>query len=366
MAAQRRKAVSVLGQAALFMAGVNWQQPAEDDVVRDFKKLLGQTQKVIGDPGPDDPRETRIICYYAMLDAIESLPTVATRLGQFRELLDYMLARGELVYGATLAASEPVHLGYRYYAPYLYRTLGRRVRWLVAAAEYDALVATARRTLEQLDKHGAVCLDGQEGRLRYRLTEACQSVFLARPELRPKTPVPWRRAVRLLSVTDYPEWRAISRVQIRGGAVWTMGLGDADSRDAAQPGERSFRGGSERIFGNADGSPILLPERPHRYGFLQPIAVALDSGQRRVLPKRGYPRDSVGAPVLPYTDNCHFDMDERTLCVGSFSQGLCLVPLQGGAADWLDYDGQLSRRCRGTSGIGTGPSRTRQVQGGPG
>ncbi len=111
-----------------------------------------------------------------------------------------MLARGELVYGAALAASEPTHAGHGYYAPYLYRTLGRRGGWVAAAADYDALAATARRVLEQLDKHAAVCLDGQEGRLRYRLTDACQTMFLVRPELRPKTPAPWRRAVRLLSV----------------------------------------------------------------------------------------------------------------------------------------------------------------------
>jgi hypothetical protein len=80
--------------------------------------------------------------------------------------------------------------------------------------------------------------------------------------------------------------------------------------------------------------------RPFTYGFLQPISVDLDGGRRRALSRRGYPRDSVCEPVLSYADNCHFDMDERTLCVGSFSQGLCFVPLQGGAAEWLEYDGQ--------------------------
>ena len=340
MAAHRRKAVSVLGRAGLFMASVNWRQPLEDDAVRDFKELLGQAREVIADPGPDDPRETRVLCYYALLDAIDSLPTAAIRLGQFRGLLDYMLARGELVYGAGLAAGAPAHVAYRYYAPYLYRTLRRRGRWAVPAAEYDVLVATARHVLEQLDKHAAVCLDGQEGRLRYGLTEACQAMFLARPELRPKTPPPWRSAVRLLSVTDYPDLRAISRVQVRGGVVWTMGLGEGESHKVEPQRKLSpVRGKTDRFLAPPDNTR-LLPERPHRYGFLQPIAVNLDSGERRALSTRGYPRDSVGAAVLPYADNCHFDMDERTLCVGSFSQGLCLVPLQGGAAEWLEYEGE--------------------------
>jgi hypothetical protein len=351
MAAHRRKAVSVLGQTALFMAGVNWRQPVEEDVVRDFKKLLGRVREVIGDPGPDDPRDTRVICYYALLDAIESLPTAAARLGQFRDLLDYMLARGELVYGAAMAASEPLHVGYRYYAPYLYRTLGRRGRWAAPAAEYDVLAATARRVLEQLDKHAAVCLDGQEGRLRYGLTDACQSMFLARPDLRPRTPAAWRRAVRLLSVTDLPELRAISRVQVRGGAVWTMGLGDGEFHDTEHPEERLARGSSDTLFAAPDGDHSrLLIERPRRVGFLQPIAVDMDSAERRILPKRGYPRDSVGAAVLPYADNCHFDMDDRTLCVGSFSQGLCLVPLQGGPAEWLAYEGQEPASWRTSTG----------------
>ncbi|MCX7425075.1 MAG: hypothetical protein NTW96_05530 [Planctomycetia bacterium] len=347
MAAHRRKAVSALGQAALFMTCVNWQQPVEDDVVRDFKKLLDQLQEVIRDPGPDDPRETRVICYYALLDAIELLPT-ATRLGQSRDLLDTMLARGEVVYGAGLAASEPIHVGYGYYAPYLYRMLGLRRRWVAPVAEYDALTAAARRVLEQLDQHAVVCLDGQEGRLRYGLTNACQVMFLARPELRPNAPVPWRGAVRLLDVTNYPELRAISRVQVRDGAVWTMGLGDGELREGSGPSK--YVGGSDSGLLGVPDSDQLVSERSYRYGVLQPIAVDLATGQHRVLPKRSYRRDSVGVSVLPYADNCAFDMDDHVLCVGSFSQGLCLAPLQGGPAEWLQYDGQEAADRRPPTG----------------
>ena len=67
MAAHRRKAIAVLGQAALFMSDVTWRQPVEDDVAEDFQKLLGRAKAAIGDPGPGDPRETRVICYYALL-----------------------------------------------------------------------------------------------------------------------------------------------------------------------------------------------------------------------------------------------------------------------------------------------------------
>jgi hypothetical protein len=361
MAAQRRKAVSVLGQAALFMGDVHWRQPVEDDVAEGFKKLRGQVEEAICDPGPDDPRETRVTCYYALLDSIESLPNAADRRGRFRELLDYMLGRGEVVYGAAVAASEPAHVAYDYYAPYLYRTLGWRRRRVAAAAEYDSLAGTARRVLEQLDKQGTVCLDGQEGRLRYRLTDACQAMFLARPELRPKTPAPWHRAVRLLGVTDYPELRAISRVQVRGRTVWTMGLGDGELRNAADSGMWGWgpRGTSDKsLLRSQDGGRNLdgllrsqdrgqmLAERPYRYGVLQPIAVDLDSAERRVLPKRSYRRESVGAAILPYADNCAFDMDDHELCLGSFSQGLCFVPLQGGPIEWLQYDGQEAAERR--------------------
>ena len=40
MAAQRQKAIAVLGQAALFMSEVTWRQPVEDDVAEGFQKLL--------------------------------------------------------------------------------------------------------------------------------------------------------------------------------------------------------------------------------------------------------------------------------------------------------------------------------------
>ena len=125
MAAQPRKALAVLGRSALFMSEVTWRQPVEDDAAEEFQKLLVQAKAAIADPGPGDPRATRVICYYALLDAIESLPAPAAR-RQFRDLLDAMLARGELIYGAALAASEPTHAAHGYYAPYLYRTLGRR------------------------------------------------------------------------------------------------------------------------------------------------------------------------------------------------------------------------------------------------
>jgi hypothetical protein len=346
MAAHRRKAISALGRVALFISDVNLQQPLEDDALRDFKILLGQVQEVIRDPGPDDPRDTRVLCCYALLDAIESLPRTA-RMGQLRGLLDYMLARGEVVYGVALAASEPVHVAYRCYAPYLYRILGRRGRW--PAADPAVLVATAQRVLRQLDEHRAACLDGQEGRLRYALSDACQAMFLARPELRPKAPPPWRRAVRLLAIADYPELRAISRVQVRGGAVWTMGLSDGEFHDSQYPRERTFRGTSDSLL-HASGSSQPLVPRSCLCGYLLPIAVDLDTAERRVLAKRSYPRDSLGAPRLPYVDNCCFDMDERTLCVGSFLQGLCLVPLQGGPAEWLEYEGQESATSRGPMG----------------
>ncbi len=346
MANHRRKAVSALGQAALFISDVNLEQPLDDDVIEDFKKLLGRIQDVIRDPGPDDPRETRVLCYYALLDAIESLPKAA-RPGQLGGLLDFMLAQGHVVYGVALTASEPVHVAYRYYAPYLYRTLGRRGRW--TAGESDALAATAQRVLRQLDKDPAACIDGQQGRVRYALTNACQSIFLARPQLRPKTPPPWRRAVRLLSVADYPELRAISRVQVHGSTVWTMGLSDREFYDAEHPPKQRSRGTSDVLFRSLNGNSLVV-EPPHYAGFLLPIAVDLASGQRHVLPKRNYPRDSIGAPVLPYVDNCHFDMDERTLCIGSFLQGLCLAPLRDGPAEWIEYEGQEAATRRGETG----------------
>ena len=119
------------------------------------------------------------ICYYALLDAIESLPTAASRRRQFRAFLDCMLARGELVYGAALAAASRRTRATTIMHPTC-TGLSRRRSGCAGgtAAEYDALAATARRVLEQLDKHAAVCLDGQEGRLRYRLTDACQTMFL--------------------------------------------------------------------------------------------------------------------------------------------------------------------------------------------
>jgi hypothetical protein len=342
MAAQPRKALAVLGQAALFMGEATWRQPVEDDLAEDFDKLLGRVKAVIADPAPDDPRPTRVICYCALSDAIESLPTPAARRRQFRNLLDAMLARGELVCGVALAASEPAHAGHDCYAPYLYRTLGRRGGCTAAPADFDALAATARRVLEQLDKHAAVCLDGQESRLRYRLTDACQTMFLVRPELRPKTPAPWRRAVRLLSVADYPELRAISRVAVRGHTVWTMGLGDLKSRGAEHPEAGKFLRGWDRLINGPDVGGPLPAERPYRYGYLQPIAVDLDGGRPRLLRKLGYPRESFGGAMLAYADNCPFDLDEQTLCLGSFSQGLCFLPLDDRPAEWLDYDGELS------------------------
>ena len=292
---------------------------------------------MIADPGPDDPRETRVICYYALLDAIESLPTPAARLSQFRSLLDYMLARGELVYGAGLAARPTDSRRFRVLRR-CYRTLGRRGRWAVPAAEYDALAATAR-ALEQLDKRGAVCLDGQEGRLRYGLTEESESIFLMRPELRPKRRRPRRRGVRLLSASDYPDVRAISRVQVRGGRV------------DHGPGRRgAARGGADRREADAhEKRQVSRPtagQHPAAPGTAAPLRLpATDCrglGQRATppCPRGAIPATRLAPPFCPTRTIAISTWTSATLCIGSFSQGLCLVPLQGGAAEWLEYDGQ--------------------------
>ncbi len=43
-------------------------------------------------------------------------------------------------------------------------------------------------------------------------------------------------------------------------------------------------------------------------------------------------------------------MDERTLCIGSFLQGLCLAPLRDGPAEWIEYEGQEAATRRGETG----------------
>jgi tetratricopeptide (TPR) repeat protein len=357
MAADREPTIAVLGRAALFTSGVNWRQPLEDEVARDFQELLGRAQAVIRHPGSGDPRTTRVICYYALLDAIEALPA-AERRRQFATLLDFMLDRGELVYGAALPVCEPAHSSYSYYAPHLYRTLGRRKRSLVPPAEYQAMAAASQRVLERIDRREAVCLDGQESRLRSELIRGRESLFLLHPELRPKTPPPWRRAVRLLSTADYPGLRAISRVEVRGHTAWTMGLGEAKSPgDKAAGDDEPDSGGGNRsrwyssfLYRSTPNAGVNPDALPFLSGFLRPIAVDLDTAARRTLPKVGYPRASVSAPVPAYSDNCYFDMDDHTLCIGSFSQGLFLMPLQGGAGEWLEYDGQPPPQRRSPTG----------------
>ena len=340
MAAHRRKAVAVLGQAALFMSEVTWRQPVEDDVAEDFQKLLDRAKAAIGDPGPGDPRQTRVICYYALLDAIESLPAPAAR-RRFRELLDTMLARGELIYGAALAASEPTHRRHDYYAPYLYRTLGWRAGWVAATAEYDALAATARRVLEQLDKHAAVCLDGQEGRLRYRLSDACQTIYLVRPELRPKTTAP---CAAPCACSAWPTTRSCGQSAASRSAAIRCGPWAWATGNRAPP-STSIYGNSFRA-GTSCSTDLTRAARLPKKGRTATASCSRSpltsiAASRRVLRKIGYPRDSFGSRLLAYADNCPFDVDEQTLFLGSFSQGLCFLPLDDRPAEWLDYDGEL-------------------------
>ena len=120
-----------------------WRQPVDDDVTEDFKKLLGRVEDVIRDPGPDDPRETRVLCYYALLDAIESLPARRPAAANSAVCWTYAGPRRVGLWGA-LAASEPVHRRLPLLCAVSLSDPGA-ARRLGTAAEYDALAATAQR-----------------------------------------------------------------------------------------------------------------------------------------------------------------------------------------------------------------------------
>ena len=215
-----------------------------------------------------------------------------------------MFSRHELVRGVALAACEPTHVGYSYYAPYLYRTLGHCRSTIVPPSEYDKLAAAAQRILATRARGELVSLDGSPAAARFRLIAGCEEIFLARPELRPKTPAPWSRARRLLNVAKEPGLRAISRVLVRGQTAWTVGIGNDD-------------------------------EDPQGYWRL--MAVDLRSGDCKRWPRVSHARGPVPPRTPLYSDNCHLEIDGTTAYIGSFYHGILLLPLAGGQPTWLQH-----------------------------
>jgi hypothetical protein len=294
-------AIAVLGHANRLILFLSMRRPVAAEAVWPFREFLARAQAVICDPAPGDPVATRAICYYAILDAIEALPAEADRRRHFEELLEFMLTRRELVRGVVAAACEPVHAAYGHYTTGGEHAFGRRATTAVPLSEYDRLAA-ARRVLAGIAAGELVSLDGPAAAAQFRVIAAREKLFLARPELRPKTPAPWSRARRLLCVAQAPGLRAISRVLIRGETAWTVGIGNDD-------------------------------EDPQ--GYWQLMAVDLDGGACRRWPRVRHARGPVPPRTPPYSDNCHLEIDGTTAYVGSFYCGICVLPLDGGGPTWL-------------------------------
>jgi hypothetical protein len=304
MTQHREPAVAVLGHACRLLTYLSLRQPLRADQHRVFRQFLVRALATIRAPAPGDPAATRAICYYAILDAIEALAEEEDRRGEFADLLEFMLSRRELVRGVAAAACEPVHTAYSYYAPYLHRAPGRRTTTTVPPSDYDKLAAAGRRILAAIARGELVSLDGSPAAARFRVIASDEQIFLARPELRPQPVAPWRQARRLVNVAREPGLRAISRAVVRGQTAWTVGIGN----DAQDP-----------------------------QGYWQLMAVDLRSGDCRRWSRVPHARGAVPPRIPLYSDNCHLEVDDTRAYVGSFYQGILLLPLGGGPPVWLQH-----------------------------
>lgn len=312
MADSENPALSVLGSALLLTTDIKTRQPLKTETLAMFAEFFAKAKAAI--ESKDCSRQDRTICYYAVLDAVESLPSTEARRREFRRLLDFMLSRKELVYGVVLAATEPRHVSFDYYQPYLYGALGERVNTIAPTDQYSELAEIAGRVLRGIENGELDSLDGRIARTRFKLLEDSERFFLSCPELRPKRPAPWTDAKRILSVTDYPDLHALSRVLVRDGTAWTVGLGANDDYPS---------------------------------GFIRLIAVDLDSGRRRDIVTTSYARGPVPATFPPYSDNCHIDIVGKTVYISSFYSGILIVSLNdkvGRRWVWRDQNLPINKR----------------------
>ena len=130
-----------------------------------------------------------------------------------------------------------------------------------------------------------------------------------------------------------------------------MGLGDWKSRcDKSRCGGVPWRLRTELSVRHGDG-------RRRCRGTAVPLRLL--AADRRGLAERRSPRPAASSaiPAIPSALPCWrtpttalSTWTTQTLCVGSFSQGLCFRALGGRPAEWLDYDGQVPAGQRGPTG----------------
>jgi len=294
MTKQSNSALQMMGKAGLFWCEIVRRQPLQSERQKLFEELYQATTLAIEQSSKPEEAAARVLCYYTLLDAVDWLAPTSARQQQVQRLFDFAIARGELVYGLAMAACNPAHVRYQYYAPYIYHALGRRNGYNVAIEEYPRLAANARRVLELARSNPQAAIDDKLARTRFELTNILETIYLEKPELREGQGTPWKKVRRLISVTDYPDLRAISRVVVRGDQIFALGIGNSDYR-------------------------------PN--GFLQLIQVDRKTGKRTASDDIYYARGP-SPPLIPrYSANSHFDIHGGKAYVGTFYSGILVKPL---------------------------------------